>query len=223
MSLTARLRATLRPTHDRLEELPLTRAMSDGRLPRPLYQRLLAELSHLHEPFEAELGRRPEWAGLYRPEMARAGLLRRDRAALGPDPEQTGPMPATRQLAEHVRLWGRDRPWALLGVLYVLEGSRMGSALMAGKLAGCLGVPCEPGRGLDYHLDGGAERPKRWQRFKADLDDAPLSPAQQDDVVAAASEAMDRIHELYAQLSAVLGPLSVVLPATDQGQRTKDN
>src|SRR5262245_12746440 len=200
MSLTARLRATLRPTHDRLEELPLTRAMIDGRLPRPLYRRLLAELSHLHEPFEAELGRRPEWAGLFRPEMARAGLLRRDRAALGPGPEDAGPMPPTRRLVEHVRLWGSDRPWALLGVLYVLEGSRMGSLLLAGKLAGCLGVPCEPGSGLDYHLDGGAERPKRWQRFKADVDAAPLSPAQQDDVVAAASGVVDRINGLYVEL-----------------------
>ena len=44
MTLTERLKQAVAAAHDRVESLPLTRAMFAGRLPRGVYLRLLAEL-----------------------------------------------------------------------------------------------------------------------------------------------------------------------------------
>jgi heme oxygenase len=202
MTLTDRLKHAIAANHARIESLPLTTAMVAGELPREAYLGLLSELEAVHEPLEAEFERHAAHVPVYRPAMARAELLRRDRAALGGDPLAAEPLPETRGLVERVREWADATPWALLGVLYVFEGSRMGSMVLGRRLSASLGVPAAPGHGLDYHLDGAADRPRAWGRLKGELDALPLTPAQQGDVVAAAAETMDRLCAVYAALPA---------------------
>lgn len=74
----------------------------------------------------------------------------------------------------------------------------MGSMALARPLAKALGVPPHPGAGLDYHLDGVATRPMKWQQFRATLSALPLPEPQRDDVTAAAVEVMRGLCELYA-------------------------
>ena len=199
MTLTERLKRAVADGHARIEGLPLAAAMLAGRLPRDAYLALLGELELIHGPLEAELAARPGAVPVYRPAMARAELLRRDRAALGGDPPPA-PLADTQELVERIGTWAAETPAALIGVLYVFEGSRMGSLVLARRLAASLGVPAEPGRGLDYHLDGAADRPRQWGRLKGELDALPLTAEQQDAVVAAAAEAMDRLCGVYAAL-----------------------
>lgn len=202
MTLTERLKQAIADSHERIESLPLTAAMLGGRLPRGAYLGLLAELECVHEPLEAEFSRRADHVPVYRASMARTELLRGDRLALAAEPLPPAPLAETQELLDRIRNWADRTPWALVGVLYVFEGSRMGSLVLAKRLAASLGVPAEPGRGLDYHLDGAAERPRAWGRFKGEIDALPLTPGQQDEVVRAATETMDRLCAVYAALPA---------------------
>ncbi|MBY0460520.1 MAG: biliverdin-producing heme oxygenase, partial [Gemmataceae bacterium] len=200
------LKSAIAGSHARIESLPLTTAMIGGQLGREAYLGLLAELESVHEPLEAELARHAGRVPIYRPDMARTEVLRRDRLALGGAGQlgapASDPLAETRELIDRIREWANSDAVLLLGVLYVFEGSRMGSLVLAKRLATSLGVPSEPGVGLDYHLDGAADRPRAWGRMKGALDALPLAPEQQDAVVAAATETMDRLCAIYAALPA---------------------
>ena len=73
----------------------------------------------------------------------------------------------------------------------------MGSLFLAKSLARGLGVPAEPGCGLDYHLEGAAIRPRSWQSFKQQLDRIPFTTGQQTEIVDAAVATMQHLHGLY--------------------------
>jgi heme oxygenase len=196
--LTTRLRSAIQPTHDRIEQLPLTKALADGRTGKSTYANLLSQLLAIHEPLENELASRPHLAAVYRPEMARTALLRGDLNAFGGN--LMPGLPPTQQWLTHFSHWAEGEGWSLVGPLYVLEGSRMGSMILARRLAECFGVDVQPGQGLDYHIDQMAERPRLFQQFKARLNGLPLTSADADGVVAAAATTMDLMHEIYAAI-----------------------
>ncbi|QJW97808.1 biliverdin-producing heme oxygenase [Frigoriglobus tundricola] len=99
-----------------------------------------------------------------------------------------------------VRERAEVRPEAWLGVLYVFEGSRMGSMALLRPVARALGTHPRPGHGVDYHLDGVADRVPRWQRFKATVNALPLTPEQHQSVVWGATATFRMLHEVYAGL-----------------------
>jgi heme oxygenase len=204
MTLPDQIRSALAADHAAVEATPFARAMVSGRIAPADYAAGLAGLYHLHAALEGGLGeaagRCPEVAAVYDPDrMARSPLAARDLAALGAPPAGE-PGPAVARLARRFADWAAGAPWALLGPLYVLEGSRMGSMVLVRSLAPALGVDRRPGAGLDYHLDGIATRPQDWQVFRAALAGLPLTPAQRADVLAAAVATMGGLLELYAAL-----------------------
>jgi heme oxygenase len=207
MGIVERIRAAVAELHDRIERLPFSAAVMTGRLNRDEYARLLGQLLHAHAALEAELDARPELACVYRREtMARADALRGDLAALGYGGRDTplhavaAPMPQARALAESFGRLARAEPWSLLGALYIFEGSRMGSMILYKALSRTLGVPAEPGRGLDYHMDGLPDRPKTWKKFREDLEAVPAGEPARDAIVTAAAETMGHVYRLYEAL-----------------------
>lgn len=195
-----RLRAAVRPAHDRIERLPFPAAIMAGRLTRADYAAAMTELAAVHRSLEDELSRRGELACVYEAgSMARSDVIRRDLAVLGfPILTESG---AAGPLVARFRKWSAgsaESPWPLLGPLYVLEGSRMGSMVIARPLAASMGVAPKAGCGLDYHLDGAVRRPAAWAAFGESMRRAPLTPARADAIVTAAAEAMDGLCDLYA-------------------------
>jgi heme oxygenase len=203
MDIAVSLRAATDEVHRRIEELPYAQAMVGGRLSRDGYTPLLAQLWHLHAALEAELSRRPELGGLYQPTMERAETILVDLAALG-DAGPGEPTAATQRLVARIRDWATKSPWALIGCLYIFEGSRMGSMMMVRPLSASLNVSPEAGQGLDYHLDGAATRPQTWQRFKARLNALALTPEQCAAVVEGATATMNGLYDLYEAAGAGL-------------------
>lgn len=206
MTLADRLRAALAPAHDVVERTPFAVAMAGGRLSRAEYATGLGPLARLHAALEAALSPNrdsPVVAAVYDPaRMARSPLLAADLAVLGEPAAVPAADAVIDELARRLGEWGRATPWALVGPLYVVEGSRMGSMLLARSLSAGFGVKPEPGVGLDYHVAGMATRPADWQRFKAAVNALPLTPAEADDVVAAATATMDALVAMYAALPA---------------------
>jgi heme oxygenase len=204
MTLPDRMRAAIAASHTAVEATPFARAMVEGRVTRETYAVMLRALYQLHAALEGGLvaaaRQCPEVCAVYRPEtMDRAELIAGDLTALGFDADAE-PEVAPDLLAAHIAEWARENPHALLGALYVVEGSRMGSMVLARTLGPALGVGRGPGSGLDYHTDGIATRPQDWQRFRGALAALPLTEAQQADALAAAEATMNGLVELYAAL-----------------------
>ena len=85
--------------------------------------------------------------------MARAAVDR-NLEALG-QPTATAPAAAIARLVGAIAGWSANEPWALLGPLHVVEGSRMGSMVLCRSLGRAFGLdPRRAGTGLDYHTDG---------------------------------------------------------------------
>lgn len=201
MELAARLREAIASAHGIIEELPLSRSMLDGTLDRDAYLGLLGQLWHLHREIESALSVSPQLQHFFTAEMGRTTALANDLARLGGAP--SAPAPTTLTLLTALRTLQRRAPWSLLGCLYVLEGSRMGSMVLVRPLAQALGVPPSPDCGLDYHLDGLNQRPRLWQQFKAKLIALPLTEAQAEEVIEGATTLMDGLVTLYTTFSPI--------------------
>ena len=202
-ALTERLRGEIATTHDAIEHTPLAVAMQAGTLAPDEYRGLVRQLWHLHDGIEPACQRAtrlfPALATVYDPERDRRDVLAADLVALG-EPDPGRPHPDVVALCTAATSAALDTPWALAGVLYVLEGSRMGSTTLARTLAAGWGTVPAPGRGLDYHLHHLASRGSLWVSFRQALDALPLPPAWQDDVCASARHTMDHFLRLYADL-----------------------
>jgi heme oxygenase len=124
--LAADLRALLKqrtaPSHEALEQLPLMRALADGRLDNAGYHGYLLRQHRLQASLEAAL--RPwassDWLGC---RLVKASWLVADLCALG------SVAPASRMAPPQVASY----PQAL-GVLYVLEGSTLGFQVVRKRL-----------------------------------------------------------------------------------------
>lgn len=205
MELLNRLRTAITDLHERIECLPLAAAMAQGTICREDYLALLDEMLAVHAALEDELGKHPALASVCdAPSMARCGAIRRDRAFLG-GREPRPPLRATRHLAASLAGWSENAPEALLGALYVVEGSRMGSMVLFPALARALEVPAAPGYGLDYHCEGIESRPASWRRFKGALGACAFTPEQQDRVARGAAATMAGLYDLYSALGPAPG------------------
>jgi len=145
-SLEAHLREATRAAHRQLDHHPLLAALMDPALTLEGYGRALAALHGAHGAVESVLA-----------EFAPAALFPRrlpdlasDLAALGVDP-----MPLTVAVPQPGDDAGR------LGMLYVIEGSNLGGAVIARRLATSLPA------GAARAFFNGAEGSLRWQRFRA--------------------------------------------------------
>lgn len=168
MNARAALRAATRADHERVDALysrfDLTRAAD--------YRLFLAAQAAAHIPVEEALDRAgagavlPDWE-----QRRRAELLRRDLDETGAEAALAMPAPNFSGFP------------ALLGGLYVIEGSRLGGALLK------RGLPAgTPARFLDAPADPGA-----WRRLIATIDTSIGAP----DEIAAATSAAQAVFRLF--------------------------
>jgi heme oxygenase len=200
MTLADQLRGSIRETHDSIERTPLAVAMIGGTITRDVYADWLVQMGHLHAGLEAALAGCNEVEAVYSPtEMNRSQLIENDRTVFPTDDAPA--CEAVASLLEAFAEWRTENPRKLLGALYVLEGSRMGSMALLRPLSKALGVRPGPNCGLSYHLDGIETRPMKWQQFRGVLSGMTLDETEQADVQAAAKRVMDGLHALYAQFT----------------------
>jgi len=207
MQLARQIRRRLAAAHQAIESTPLAQQMMAGRISRRRYAVMLGPLRHVHRGLDATLQQQPafgpagRFAGLYRVDMARAAIAARDLERSGHPDKLESIEPATAGLRQRIGTWAQRGPAGLLGCLYIMEGSRMGSQVLAPRLAAALGVPAEPGCGLDYHLAGSERRGDDWRRFKRRLDKLCTCQSDRQLVVSAAGQTMEQLLALFRSLS----------------------
>jgi len=192
-----RMRAAIRDTHTAIEQLPFSVAMLEGGLTRDEYIRAAAQLHHVHRELENRLKRHPALAPVVELCEPRADVLRSDLAILGcrriPEPSI-----CTQCLLHGFGEWSDQGGWPLLGAVYVLEGSRLGSTFLARTLPRILKVDAGRGNGLDYHMGDPATVGRNWQQIRGAIDKLPVPPEFEAGVVEAGAVAMTAMYDLYS-------------------------
>ncbi len=204
-SVSQRIRAAISPTHDAIEQVPFARAIGSGRLTIGDYTEAFWQIYWIHHTLEQELPKHDCLRTFDQPAFRRAELLQNDLSVLGAA-EPRPPQPAC-QLMNLIRQWSATQPWSLLGVLYILEGSRMGSMLLAGSLAQAFGCPEVAGVGLDYHLQDVANRPQLWREFKSQCNRVVAQAATEESVLQGACATMEAMYHMYAAFGVQNSPV----------------
>lgn len=217
--LSERLREETRADHARAEKHPLMAVMVSGRVDRAMYARYLGQMLHVHATLEAALRtncpRHPALAVVVREHHFREAALRADLTTLGEHLERHPPVPATGLFCGRIDGLASDEPPALLGTLYVLEGSANGGRFIAPAVQRALGLPgrAPAGSGTEYLDPHGDRQRDHWSSFKASLDVLTLSPAERDLIVAVTSDAFRGVHDIFEDLTHQPNPPHVsVLP-----------
>lgn len=198
MLLPDMLRQSIASLHTSIEATPLACVMINGTIAKSAYSQWLYQMMSIHQNLEQALTSTKKLGDLYDPHtMNRSEILKQDAEALQLDVDETSHTDVE-AFGATLHNWSAESPWKLLGVLYVLEGSRMGSLALVRPLSKALRVALQKGTGIDYHLDGAAQRPQIWQAFRAKLAQFPLTPEQMIEVQSAACHTMSVLHDMYA-------------------------
>jgi heme oxygenase len=205
-----RLRGETRHAHERTEAVPFSATMLSGRLPVERFVGQLAAYLPIHSTLEAALATSTHRAvrSVWSADLAKAPLLVRDLEAFsarGVRPEISG-LAASAGFTARIVEQSAACPVALLGMLYVLEGSTLGAAVLRGHLEAAYGAAhgVSAEQGLAYYSPYGASPMPHWKLFKESMNAAIVDPREQAMAIDGANEAFARIGEILAALSAGL-------------------
>lgn len=170
------LREATSAHHRQAERSAFQQQLALGRVTRTAFAAWLGQMQIVYSALEAHVARAGAAAlgGFQAQGWQRTPHLGVDLAHWGSAPVQHRPLTATMRLLRELESWADQEPRALLGVLYVLEGSTNGGRYLAKGLREAWQVEGAPGLSfLDPH---GEAQFARWAAFKQELDRAlPLS------------------------------------------------
>ena len=191
--VSAQLREQTSEHHQRAERSEFQQRFVRGKLPVSAYVAWLEQMLCVYQVLESQLSSGASTAaGLDVEPWRRTEHLTRDLTYLrAADPVL--PVNATRAFLQQLGHWAQSQPLALLGVLYVLEGSTNGSRFIAKSLRKAYNLG--DAGGLAFMDPYGASQPERWRTFKAELDRA--IPA------AAAAGLIDTAKKTFDAVSAI--------------------
>lgn len=204
-SIMLRLRNETRDLHTHAETRQLQQEISRGQVTREAFSAYLGQLYLAHQALENALGSAASTHGtvsaLATDERMRIPDLEKDLAYYGVDLETLEPSSATNSFVSFVSQTLESNPVALLGALYVLEGSTNGGKFLARVLRQAW--QAADGDGLAYFDPYGEEQPRMWATFKNGMDAADFETREQEGILAAARETFTAIadvsDEVYRQ------------------------
>nr|WP_203689125.1 biliverdin-producing heme oxygenase [Streptomyces sp. SID12488] len=198
------MRTSTRDWHDALEATPFASAMIAGTLPVERYVGQLAAYRVVLSALEGELARVTESSAdpVWSADLGKLPVIERDLAyfaSLGTVPGSWAAEEGEAFAADVRRLAAASDLPALLGYLYVMEGSTLGALYLHPYVTAAYRLPGTDG--VAYYTSGDRDR---WARFASRMNQALADPEVQDQVVAAARGA-------YRHTAAITGALSVGL------------
>lgn len=194
-----RLRAETRPQHVATEAIPFSTSILAGTLPMRSYAGQLAAYLPIHRALESAIGRvvHPALTAVWAPDMRRVALIEADLDDLDVRDVDRAGIPEGEATAAWIAGLAASDPIALLGVLYVLEGSSLGGAFLRRHLAAAYGLG---DAGLRYYAPYGTHPKPHWVAFSARMN-ATVADDAAPRVIAAAAETFVRIGRILSALS----------------------
>lgn len=196
------LKAAAMPMHARLEATPFFPALAAGRLALESYVGQLRALAVIHSVLEHALTDCTDErvTAVWRPDMRKFALLQQDLRYFEPravaDLKEAAEIAL--QTAEHLRLLAIGQPLALLGSIYVLEGSTLGAAVVRPLVARAFLLT--ENDGLAYLRPYGDHAPDRWSAFRERMNALTLSAGDRSQIVTEAVAFFGRLETLFIAL-----------------------
>jgi heme oxygenase len=182
MTLLERLKVETRQAHDRIEAaIDLDRRIAS----RDAYRDLLARFYGFHKAWESEAAAMAPDRDFFQ-SRCKTQLLARDLETLGLESDDIIRLPQCQPLMP------LPAPEAVLGSMYVVEGSTLGGAIIAREVENRLGLTAETG--CAYFRSYGRDVAAMWKSFGAKLLEAS-SPEADDLIVGAAQETFNVMHD----------------------------
>lgn len=186
--LSQLLRAKIADDHQEIEQTPIVLSMMNGSITRDRYRNLLAQLLPVHEACDANV------ISLAIPDLAnacqRSETIQADLTFFG----RVGSTVTHPAAVEFTLLIPGLSKTALLGVAYVVAGSRMGSRVLEPLLR--RGLSLADSNGLTYHQTP-PQFALQWRQILTALDLLDLTRLEQDDVVNAAAFCMHSLLVIF--------------------------
>lgn len=200
MSVMNLVRSAISASHFQIEQTAFSKGMLDGSITATNYSRGLVQLWYIHSILESCATSSPQIKGFFTKEMIRTDTIRRDLHAFGFDIDSFEQMIETTEIVNQMKDWALECSYAILGCIYILEGSRMGSLMIAKPLGHTLGLATGEVAGIEYHTEGAVGTPMRLRSFKEKVDQAGLGAKAETELIQGAVRFMDLLNTLYAAL-----------------------
>jgi heme oxygenase len=197
-----RLKTETRDLHAHAESRTLQKRIAQGAVDRATFGAYLGQLYHVHSALESALAessdKNPAIGVVATAERMRVPDLDRDLAFHAMDPDRLEAGEAASRFVLQIEETKKSKPVALLGALYVLEGSTNGGRFLARALSQSWGLD---GDGLAYFDPYGDEQPQRWAAFKRDMDGAFFAADQEDAIIEMAKSTFRAIAEVSDEVA----------------------
>ncbi|MBV9789855.1 MAG: biliverdin-producing heme oxygenase [Chloroflexi bacterium] len=185
-----RLRTETQDRHRQVEAQPFFNALAAKDLPLESYVGLLRALETVYATLEAaaSAATHPAIAAVWQDSMRKLPLLQRDLAYFTQHslPEMPVATLYALLLADEIRRAASDDPAALLGYLYVFEGSTLGGIVLRSQVAQAFKL--KDRNGLAYLSSYDKQIAAEWREFSRRMSAAPLTTSEQDRIVATADQ-----------------------------------
>ena len=208
MKLMEQIRAAISESHVAIEKTDFSKAMLSEYIHPMDYARGITQLWYVHNALESGIAKNAVLESFFTPDMIRTPTIVRDLSALGYRVDSMDALLETRTIVATLQSWSKDLPFALLGCIYILEGSRMGSLVIARFLSKALGNQPGSSLGIEYHTEGASATPMRVRSLKEQIERAELSQSQADAVKLGAVEFMSLLNEMYNALPIIQRPFA---------------
>lgn len=212
--LMLQLRDQTRVAHAAAERSEYARAILGQRLTPAAYETQLAAYREIYAALERALATTPTVcvAEVWRPQMAKLSHLELDlhqlRRMWGLDdggPHRANAAAIARSLTESVFAWLGHAPHALLGPLYVLEGSTLGARILRPHVLAALGLESQGANYFNACVEHGESN---WKQFKTRMNGVALDADQRRQVVEAAKRTFESLTSLFDAISPLLAEKS---------------
>lgn len=194
------LRAQTADVHELIEKLPFSQALVTQNLPLPLYVSFLSAMLSIHRALEQQclVQNHPAIQKVWQDDLIKTTLLEKDLAYFAQ--KKVVGIPFTSeiitQFIHYIEETGQQQPVALLGLLYVLEGSTLGAQFL---LSGVQSAYALQEEGVHYYQNYGEETRAHWLHFKRRMNATVTDPADQNQVIESAKQTFDYIKLLLEQ------------------------
>lgn len=200
MSLMNQIREAIAADHNAIERTPYSLALISGQIDKHDYLFSMTQMHAIHTALEAACDHNAKLSPYFTAPMRRTTTIERDLTCFEAQISDFPVFHETEAINAMINRWAQYEPLSMIGCIYILEGSRMGSLMLAKPIAAALGIPPIEGQGIDYHVEGARETPTRLKAWKESISAAGFSPDVEAAIQACACEFMSMLCRMYEAL-----------------------